>query len=57
MKKEKKLNLVCKYCEHECHCLDGGSCKDKECKCEQCQHNPLDEFHRTLGKGFNETAT
>jgi len=57
VKKEKKLNIVCKYCEHECHCLGGGSCKDKECKCEQCQHNPLDEFHRTLGKGFNETAT
>ena len=53
---EKKFRLVCNDCGHECHCLAGGSCKKKECGCKQCKHNPLDEFHRTLGKGFDETA-
>ena len=41
---------ACKHCEHECHCSHGGSCRTVECECINCEHNPLDEFWKQLGK-------
>jgi hypothetical protein len=44
-------NLNCKYCEHQCHCSDGGECSIEDCNCKNCEHNALDEFYRnTLDK-------
>ena len=37
----------CKNCEH-------GVCVT--CKCANCEHNALDEFHKNLASGFDETA-
>ena len=33
----KQLMDNCKKCEHECHCLEGGSCMSCECKDCDCQ--------------------
>ena len=45
----------CRNCEHSCHCGNGGVCVS--CKCANCEHNALDEFHKNLSSGFNETAS
>ena len=36
----------CKNCEHGCHCKNNGACVT--CKCANCEHNALDEFHKSL---------
>ena len=43
----------CRNCEHECHCGNGGVCVN--CKCANCEHNALDEFHKNLKDGFKES--
>ena len=44
----------CRNCEHECHCGNGGVCVN--CKCANCEHNALDEFHKNLNDGFKESV-
>jgi len=41
-------DIMCKHCEHSCHCGNGGACKIEDCKCNNCEHNALDEFWRRL---------
>jgi len=43
--KEKKP-VGCKNCDHSCHCGNNGVCVS--CKCANCEHNALDEFHNNL---------
>ena len=43
--KEKKP-VGCKNCDHNCHCGNNGVCVS--CKCANCEHNALDEFHNNL---------
>jgi len=42
----KKIDLMCKHCEHSCHCSNGGQCS--VCACTNCEHNALDDFHNNL---------
>ena len=51
-KSRKKIDLVCKNCEHSCHCSNGGQCS--VCACTNCEHNPLDDFHYRLNNGKEE---
>ena len=44
-KKEKNL-VACRNCDHSCHCENNGVCVS--CKCENCEHNALDEFYKNL---------
>lgn len=42
----KKIELMCKHCDHSCHCSNGGKCPS--CQCLNCEHNALDDFHNNL---------
>lgn len=42
----KKIELMCKHCEHSCHCGNGGQCSS--CGCLNCEHNALDDFYNRL---------
>ena len=54
-KSKKKIDLMCKHCEHNCHCSNGGQCS--VCKCPNCEHNALDDFYNRLDKDANTTNT
>jgi hypothetical protein len=41
-KSRKKIILMCKHCDHSCHCSNGSKCP--VCECTNCEHNALDEF-------------
>ncbi len=49
VKKNEKVKLMCKNCEHSCHCGNGGKCSS--CECLNCEHNALDDFHYRLNNG------
>ena len=36
----------CNNCDHVCHCGKDGVCE--YCRCDNCEHNPLDEFYKSL---------
>lgn len=40
--------MLCKDCDHECHCGNNGVCA--VCKCANCEHNALDEFWDRVGE-------
>ena len=29
---------ICRICEHECHCGNGGTCLGGQCDCSTCHH-------------------
>ena len=51
----KKVKLMCKHCEHSCHCSSSGKCSS--CACINCEHNALDDFYNRLDKDANTTNT
>jgi hypothetical protein len=51
-KQRKKIELMCKHCEHSCHCSNGGQCST--CACANCEHNALDDFYNRLDNGKKE---
>ena len=46
---KKKIELMCKNCDHSCHCSNGGQCS--VCACANCEHNALDDFYNRLNNG------
>jgi hypothetical protein len=51
-KEKKKVDLMCKHCDHNCHCSNGGQCPS--CACMNCEHNALDDFYNRLNNGEKE---
>ena len=54
-KLKKKIELMCKHCEHSCHCGNGGQCSS--CGCLNCEHNALDDFYDRLDNNVNRQET
>ena len=44
--------MMCRNCEHECHCSNNGQCT--VCKCSNCEHNALDEFWKRVDEDDKE---
>jgi hypothetical protein len=51
----KKVKLMCKHCEHSCHCSSSGKCAS--CACINCEHNALDDFYDRLDNNVNRQET
>ena len=49
---KKKIKLMCKNCDHRCHCSNGGQCA--VCACANCEQNALDDFYNRLNNGEKE---
>jgi hypothetical protein len=49
---KKKIELMCKHCEHSCHCSSSEKCSS--CACLNCEHNALDDFYHRLENGKKE---